>query len=72
MFSFYSLPSSVIGNPKHSTLNAAYLFYYAVEIPSKLKGKQGEEAKFLKKRLGELFKDALVMAKKVINKEREG
>ncbi|KAI9258161.1 acyl-CoA N-acyltransferase [Phascolomyces articulosus] len=64
MFSFYSLPSSVIGNPKHSTLNAAYLFYYAVDIPSELKGNQAEESKFLKKRLNELFKDALVLAKK--------
>ena len=46
MFSFYSLPSSVIGNPKHSILNAAYLFYYAVQVPSEVKDKQGKEAKF--------------------------
>lgn len=29
MFSFYSLPSSVLNHPKHRTLQAAYLFYYA-------------------------------------------
>lgn len=28
-FSFYNLPSSVLGNDKHDTLAAAYLFYYA-------------------------------------------
>lgn len=65
MFSFYSLPSSVIGNPKHSTLNAAYMFYYAVDIPPEIKGNQKEESSFLKKRLNELVKDALVLAKKV-------
>lgn len=29
-FSFYSLPSTVIGNAKYSQLNAAYVHYYAV------------------------------------------
>lgn len=29
--SFYSLPSSVLNHPKHRTLNAAYLFYYATD-----------------------------------------
>ena len=28
MFSFYSLPSSILGNDKHRTLNAAYCYYY--------------------------------------------
>lgn len=28
-FSFYTLPSSVLHNPNHSTLKAAYAFYYA-------------------------------------------
>ena len=27
MVSFYNLPSSIIGNKKHSTLKAAYSFY---------------------------------------------
>jgi glycylpeptide N-tetradecanoyltransferase len=31
--SFYSLPSSVLDNDKHDTLEAAYLFYYATDIP---------------------------------------
>ena len=26
--SFYSLPSTVIGHPKHDSLNAAYCYYY--------------------------------------------
>lgn len=30
-FSFYSLPSSILEHPKHDTLEAAYLFYYASE-----------------------------------------
>jgi glycylpeptide N-tetradecanoyltransferase len=63
MFSFYSLPSSVIGNPKHTTLNAAYMFYYAMDIPQELNEAQKE--KFIKKRLNELVSDALVLAKKV-------
>ena len=32
MFSFYSLPSSVLDNDKHKVLNAAYLFYYATDV----------------------------------------
>ncbi|KAG8344194.1 Myristoyl CoA protein N myristoyltransferase N terminal domain [Trypanosoma vivax] len=33
-FSFYSLPSSVIGNSKHSTLKAAYIYYsVATSVP---------------------------------------
>ncbi|KAI9312023.1 acyl-CoA N-acyltransferase [Dichotomocladium elegans] len=64
MFSFYSLPSSVIRNPKHQTLNAAYMFYYAVDIPAELKNDKDEETKWLQKRLLSLMKDAIVMAKK--------
>lgn len=33
VFSFYSLPSSVLSTSEHSTLNAAYLFYYATDVP---------------------------------------
>lgn len=32
MFSFYSLPSSVLNSKKHATLDAAYLFYYATDV----------------------------------------
>ena len=28
MFSFYALPSSILGNDKHRTLHAAYCYYY--------------------------------------------
>ena len=55
-FSFYYLPSSVIGNPTHKTINAAYLFYYAVK-------ETGE--KEIKERLQSLMKDALILAKLV-------
>jgi glycylpeptide N-tetradecanoyltransferase len=46
--SFYSLPSSVIGNDKHDKLNAAYSWYYFSE----------------KTEVEDLFKDAIIMAKK--------
>ncbi|EPQ28528.1 uncharacterized protein PFL1_03832 [Pseudozyma flocculosa PF-1] len=32
VFSFYSLPSSILDNPKHKTLDAAYMFYYATDV----------------------------------------
>ncbi|ORZ15800.1 acyl-CoA N-acyltransferase [Absidia repens] len=67
MVSFYSLPSSVIGNPKHKTLNAAYLFYYGTDIISKGTEDKHEDGtpKLLSKRLNELVGDALVMAKRL-------
>jgi glycylpeptide N-tetradecanoyltransferase len=66
VFSFYSLPSSVIGNPMHSTLNAAYMFYYAIDIPTDLVD-VAKKDRFITKRLNELVNDALVLAKKVSN-----
>ncbi|KAJ3409726.1 hypothetical protein HDV05_004283 [Chytridiales sp. JEL 0842] len=51
-YSFYSLPSSVIGNAKHSHIHAAYLFYY---VP---KG-SGKDAS----RTTAILKDALIQAK---------
>ncbi|RKO90580.1 type-i n-myristoyltransferase with bound myristoyl-CoA and inhibitor ddd85646 [Blyttiomyces helicus] len=51
--SFYSLPSTVIGHPMHSHINATYLFYY---VPKGL----GADMK----RLQTLIKDALILAKK--------
>ncbi|KAG1048838.1 hypothetical protein G6F43_008800 [Rhizopus delemar] len=62
VFSFYSLPSSVIGNPKHNTLNAAYMFYYAVDT-THCEDKE-KENKYIRKRLNELVNDALILAKK--------
>ncbi|TAQ90823.1 hypothetical protein B7494_g852 [Chlorociboria aeruginascens] len=59
-FSFYCLESSVINNPKHSNVRAAYLFYYATETgigPS-------VNIPDLKIRLNALIGDALILAKK--------
>lgn len=61
-FSFYRLESTVIGNPKHDTIRAAYLFYYATEAAFETKSKDKEA---LKKRLNQLMNDALILAKKV-------
>ncbi|KAF9013912.1 N-myristoyl transferase [Cyathus striatus] len=58
-FSFYSLPSTVIGNAKYPVLEAAYLFYYATETV--FQAGVEDEAK-LKKRLTSLIGDALVIA----------
>lgn len=58
-FSFYCLESSVIKNPKHGTVRAAYMFYYATEAAF------AENEKGLKERLNDLMNDALVLAKKV-------
>ncbi|EON62557.1 hypothetical protein W97_01781 [Coniosporium apollinis CBS 100218] len=57
-FSFYCLESTVIGNTKHPTIRAAYLFYYATETAF-----TGDQ-KALKERLNGLMHDALVLAKK--------
>jgi hypothetical protein len=60
-FSFYNLESTVIGNKKHNTVKAAYLFYYATEVAFE---EDKDKAK-LKQRLNLLMKDALILAKKV-------
>lgn len=59
-FSFYCLESTVIGNQKHDTIRAAYLFYYATEaaFTGNTKDKNA-----LKKRLNALMNDALILAK---------
>lgn len=58
-FSFYSLPSTVINSPKHDVIEACYLFYYASDVAFA----PGEDTEVkLKKRLGQLFEDALVIA----------
>ncbi|KDR81698.1 hypothetical protein GALMADRAFT_239825 [Galerina marginata CBS 339.88] len=59
-FSFYSLPSTVIGNTTYPVLEAAYLFYYASDLG--LKGTGAKEDEDLKKRLMSLIGDALVIA----------
>ncbi|PZD35923.1 NMT1, N-myristoyl transferase, partial [Pyrenophora tritici-repentis] len=59
-FSFYNLESTVIGNKKHNTIKAAYLFYYGTEVAFE---EEKDQAK-LKQRLNLLMKDALILAKK--------
>ncbi|EMR08630.1 hypothetical protein PNEG_03106 [Pneumocystis murina B123] len=61
-FSFYSLPSSIISNTKYKTLNAAYLFYYALECGVK-KNMNQIEFKTYVDRLNLLMKDCLIIAK---------
>ncbi|KAF9091754.1 Glycylpeptide N-tetradecanoyltransferase 2 [Mortierella sp. AM989] len=69
-FSFYSLPSTVINNPTHSTLNAAYSFYYAVQTPDEELNKVADKAErqiardaAIKERLVGLMQDALILAR---------
>ncbi|KAG8217840.1 N-myristoyl transferase [Butyriboletus roseoflavus] len=58
-FSFYSLPSTVINSPKHDAVEACYLFYYASDVAFA----HGEDTQVkLKKRLGQLIGDALIIA----------
>ncbi|KAF1942142.1 glycylpeptide N-tetradecanoyltransferas-like protein [Clathrospora elynae] len=59
-FSFYNLESTVIGHKKHSTIKAAYLFYYATEVAFE----KGTDQAKLKARLNLLMKDALILSKK--------
>ena len=71
-FSFYRLESTVIGHKTHDTIRAAYLFYYATEVAfdsqSDVNGKpkalaQTTDNMSLKKRLNELMREALILAK---------
>ena len=65
-FSFYCLESSVIGNPKHDMVRAAYLFYYATETAFEV------DEKNLKDRLNALITDASILAKKVSKHHSRG
>ncbi|KZV72932.1 N-myristoyl transferase [Peniophora sp. CONT] len=58
-FSFYSLPSTVINNPKHKLVEAAYLFYYASDVAFQ---EGADERGLLKHRLHDLIQDAIVVA----------
>jgi len=58
-FSFYTLPSTVVSNPRHSLVEAAYLYYYATDIAFV---ENAEEHGLLKRRLTELIGDAIVLA----------
>ncbi|KIK57706.1 hypothetical protein GYMLUDRAFT_75318 [Collybiopsis luxurians FD-317 M1] len=57
--SFYSLPSTVINNPKHGVLEAAYLHYYASDTAF-IENADGNGT--LKERLQGLIGDALIAA----------
>ncbi|KAK0713979.1 acyl-CoA N-acyltransferase [Lasiosphaeria miniovina] len=59
-FSFYGLDSSVLRSPKHSSIKAAYLFYYATETGLTTP----EDRPAIKARLNLLVADALVLAKR--------
>ncbi|KAL0071326.1 glycylpeptide N-tetradecanoyltransferase [Marasmius tenuissimus] len=59
-FSFYSLPSTIINNPSHSTLEAAYLYYYATDAAFQ---PRADEHGTLKQRLQDLISDALIVAR---------
>ncbi|KAL9061309.1 MAG: hypothetical protein Q9162_000183 [Coniocarpon cinnabarinum] len=72
-FSFYRLESTVIGHKQYDTIRAAYLFYYATETAfqssSKVNGNgkaasQETDNAALKRRLNELMRDALILAKR--------
>ncbi|KAG0198925.1 glycylpeptide N-tetradecanoyltransferase [Mortierella sp. GBA30] len=71
-FSFYSLPSTVINNPTHSTLNAAYSFYYAVQAPTdeelamieSVEERKSTRDNAIKGRLVSLMQDALILARR--------
>jgi len=58
-FSFYSLPSTVIGNQKYPVLEAAYLYYYACDVAFE---PNAEKDGLLKDRLHALITDALIVA----------
>jgi glycylpeptide N-tetradecanoyltransferase len=70
--SFYSLPSSIMQSPKHDTLNAAYLFYYASDAIFSPGGSSDDAEKHeakakskLAERLNALSQDMLSVAQGV-------
>ena len=58
-FSFYSLPSTIIGNAKYPLLEAAYLYYYASDSAFQ---PDADSSGSLQRRLTVLIGDALVVA----------
>ncbi|KAJ7709813.1 N-myristoyl transferase [Mycena rosella] len=58
-FSMYHLPSTIIRSPKHGTLEAGYLYYYATDVAFE---DGADEDGRLKARLQTLIGDALVIA----------
>ncbi|KAH7103465.1 Myristoyl-CoA:protein N-myristoyltransferase, N-terminal domain-containing protein [Auriculariales sp. MPI-PUGE-AT-0066] len=58
-FSFYTLPSTILGNARYNVLDAAYLWNYGTTVA--LQNGADEDGR-LKRRLNELVSDALVIA----------
>jgi len=58
-FSIYYLPSTIIRHPKHGTLEAGYLYYYATDVAFE---DGADDDGRLKNRLQTLIGDALVIA----------
>ncbi|KAJ7097834.1 N-myristoyl transferase [Mycena belliarum] len=58
-FSIYYLPSTIIRSPKHGTLEAGYLYYYATDVA--FEDGADEDGRF-KQRLQTLIGDALLIA----------
>jgi len=58
-FSFYSLPSTIMQHPKHSLLEAAYLFYYGTDTAFQ---ESAEASGRLRRRLLDLIGDAIIVA----------
>jgi glycylpeptide N-tetradecanoyltransferase len=58
-FTFYSLPSTVIGNEKHPILACAYLYYYATDVAFET-GAEGDGR--LAERVEALIVDTIVLA----------
>ncbi|KAF8212140.1 N-myristoyl transferase [Mycena galopus ATCC 62051] len=58
-FSIYYLPSTIIHSPKHGTLEAGYLYYYATDVAFE---DGADDDGRLKQRLQTLIGDALVIA----------
>ncbi|KAF8263388.1 N-myristoyl transferase [Lactarius quietus] len=58
-FSFYTLPSTIVAHPRHSLLQAAYLYYYATDTAFV---QNADDLGLLKRRLTDLVGDAIVLA----------
>jgi glycylpeptide N-tetradecanoyltransferase len=58
-FSFYTLPSTIVAHPRHSLLQAAYLYYYATDTAFV---ENADDLGLLKRRLTELIGDAIILA----------
>jgi len=58
-FSFYTLPSTIVAHPRHSHLQAAYLYYYATDTAFV---ENADKLGLLKRRLTDLIGDAIILA----------